>query len=36
MSDLLKYKDVYEQSISQPDVFWGKAAQAIQWTKKWD
>ena len=36
MSDLLKYKDVYEQSINQPDVFWGKAADAVQWTKKWD
>lgn len=36
MSDLLKFKDVYEQSINQPDVFWGRAAEAIQWTKKWD
>jgi len=35
MSDSLKYKDVYEQSINQPDVFWGKAAEAIQWTKRW-
>jgi propionyl-CoA synthetase len=36
MSESLKFKDVYEQSINQPDVFWGKAAEAIQWTKKWD
>ena len=36
MSDSLKYQEVYEQSINQPDVFWGKAAEAIQWTKKWD
>lgn len=36
MSDLLKFKDVYEQSINQPDVFWGRAAEGIQWTKKWD
>ena len=35
MSDLLNYKDTYEQAINQPDVFWGKAAKAIQWTKKW-
>ena len=35
MSDSLNYKDTYEQSINQPDVFWGKAAKAIQWTKKW-
>ena len=36
MSDSLRYKDVYKQSIEQPDVFWGKAAEAIYWTKKWD
>ena len=36
MSDSLRYQDVYGQSINQPDVFWGKAAEAIQWTKKWD
>ena len=30
MSNSLKYKDVYEQSINRPDVFWGKAAQEIQ------
>ncbi|HRY35878.1 MAG TPA: AMP-binding protein, partial [Smithellaceae bacterium] len=36
MSDSLKYRDVYEQSINQPDVFWGRAADAVQWTKKWD
>ncbi len=36
MSDSLKYRDVYEQSINQPDSFWGKAAEAVQWTKKWD
>ena len=30
MSDSLKYKDVYDQSINQPDVFWGKAAEASQ------
>jgi len=34
MSD--KYSDVYTQSIYNPEVFWGEAATAIQWTKKWD
>ncbi|MBN1381405.1 MAG: propionyl-CoA synthetase [Deltaproteobacteria bacterium] len=34
--DPLKYQDVFEQSINEPDEFWGKAAEAIQWTKKWD
>ena len=32
----MKYADVYKQSIEQPDVFWGKAAEDIQWIKKWD
>jgi propionyl-CoA synthetase len=36
MSDALKYQGVYEQSINEPDLFWGNAAEAIQWTKKWD
>jgi propionyl-CoA synthetase len=36
MPDPLKYQAVYEQSINQPDVFWGQAAEAISWTKKWD
>jgi propionyl-CoA synthetase len=36
MSDSLRYQEVYEQSINQPDVFWGEAAEAIRWTKKWD
>jgi propionyl-CoA synthetase len=36
MSDSLKYQDVYDQSINQPEVFWGKAAEAISWTKKWN
>ena len=30
MSDSLKYNDVYEQSINQPDVFWGKAANIVK------
>ena len=32
----MKYKDIYTQSIQEPDVFWGQAAEAIQWTRKWD
>jgi len=36
MSDSMKYQEVYRQSISQPDVFWGKAGEAILWTKAWD
>ena len=36
MTSTAKYNDVFKQSIEQPDVFWGKAAEEIQWTKKWD
>src|SRR5512145_736769 len=36
MSASLKFREVYQQSITQPDVFWGKAAEAIRWTKVWD
>jgi len=32
----MTYADVYEQSIGEPEIFWGKAAEAISWTKKWD
>ncbi len=36
MSDRVSYSEVFEQSISRPDQFWGKAAEAIVWTKPWD
>ena len=32
----LKYEEVYKESINQPDVFWGRAGEAISWVKKWD
>jgi propionyl-CoA synthetase len=32
----LKYEEVYKESINQPDVFWGRAGNAISWVKKWD
>jgi len=31
-----RYSEFYEQSISDPEEFWGKAAEAVQWEKKWD
>ncbi|MGV8079248.1 MAG: propionyl-CoA synthetase [Syntrophales bacterium] len=31
-----KYEAVYGESIQQPEAFWGKAAQEIQWFKTWD
>ena len=36
MSDSMKYQETYQQSIAQPDLFWGTAAEAIRWTKTWD
>ena len=34
MSD--RYSGFYEQSINDPEIFWGKAAEKVQWVKKWD
>lgn len=31
-----RYDDLYQKSISDPEVFWGDAAKAIFWSKKWD
>ena len=36
MTDQLKFKEIYSQSINQPDIFWGKAAEDVIWNKKWD
>ena len=30
------YDEAWEQSIKDPEGFWGKAAEAIHWDKKWD
>jgi propionyl-CoA synthetase len=31
-----KYQEVFNRSISDPDGFWGEAAEKISWYKKWD
>ena len=31
-----KYDEVFQKSITDPDGFWGEAADAIDWYKKWD
>ena len=36
MADKSKYAEVYSESINQPDIFWGKAAEDVVWNKKWD
>ncbi len=30
------YKTLYERSINDPEGFWGEAAEAIDWDRKWD
>jgi propionyl-CoA synthetase len=31
-----KYDDVFQRSITDPEGFWGEAAEDIDWYKKWD
>jgi len=30
------YDESFQQSIKDPEAFWGKAAEDIHWYKKWD
>jgi propionyl-CoA synthetase len=32
----MNYIDTYNRSLQDPDGFWGEAAEAISWDKKWD
>jgi propionyl-CoA synthetase len=32
----MSYKELYRQSIENPQEFWGEAAAAIEWTKTWE
>ena len=31
-----KYDEMYKRSIDDPEGFWGEAAEAISWYRKWD
>ncbi|MDH4231721.1 MAG: propionyl-CoA synthetase [Nitrospirota bacterium] len=31
-----RYDEVFRQSIQDPEAFWGRAAEAIRWYRKWD
>lgn len=33
---MTNYNDLYQQSINDPDQFWGDAAEELHWYKKWD
>ena len=30
------YNELYQQSINDPETFWGEAAEGLHWIKKWD
>ena len=30
------YRSVYQRSLQDPDAFWAEAAEALDWTKRWD
>ncbi len=32
----MNYNETYQQSIEDPEKFWGQAAEALVWDKKWD
>ena len=32
----MTYAEAYRESLDSPETFWGKAAEAIDWNKKWD
>ena len=31
-----EYQVAYRRSIEDPETFWGEAAEAIEWTRRWD
>ena len=31
-----RYEEAFSRSINDPEGFWGEAAEAIHWYKKWD
>jgi len=36
IKSMAEYKKIYQQSIADPDAFWGKMAEQLDWFKKWD
>ncbi len=33
---MMKYQDCFIESLENPEAFWGRAAEQIDWDKKWD
>jgi acetyl-CoA synthetase len=36
VKSMAEYKALYNESIKNPDKFWGKMAEELEWFKKWD
>ncbi len=36
IGSLEKYQEIYNESIQDPSGFWGRVAERLYWTKKWD
>ena len=36
VKSMAEYKALYDESIKNPDKFWGKMAEELDWYKKWD
>ena len=36
IKSMAEYRKIYQESISDPEGFWGKVAERITWYKKWD
>ena len=36
IKSLDEYKKIYQESISDPEAFWGELAEQLDWYKKWD
>jgi len=36
IKSLDEYKDIYQRSLSDPEGFWGEAAEQLDWYEKWD
>jgi acetyl-CoA synthetase len=36
VKSMAEYKELYNESIKNPDKFWGKMAEQLEWFKKWD
>jgi len=36
IKSMAEYQEIYQQSIADPEAFWGKMAEQLDWFKKWD